>query len=45
MSKQDISKILDKGHQGVGAKVADYDYVELEEALAKDKPFKVFLNM
>jgi 23S rRNA (guanosine2251-2'-O)-methyltransferase len=45
MSKQDISKILDKGHQGVGAKVADYDYVELEEALAKDKPFKVFLML
>ena len=45
MTKQDISKILERGHQGIGAKVADYDYVDLDEALAKDKKFKLFLML
>lgn len=44
MTKQEISKLLERSHQGVGAKVADYEYTSLEDALNKNhKKNKLFV--
>jgi len=45
MDKQSISKLLPKNNQGIGAKVADYQYLTLEDAMAKDKTNKVFVML
>lgn len=45
MTKQAINQILDRGHQGVGAMVEDYVYLSLEDAIQKEKPYKVYLML
>lgn len=45
MNKQTMNETLPPNHQGVGAKVEDYSYLTLEEALAKPKNQKVFVML
>jgi 23S rRNA (guanosine2251-2'-O)-methyltransferase len=45
LDKNKLNNILPSKNQGIGAKVADYTYVTLEEVLNKDKPNKVFLML
>jgi 23S rRNA (guanosine2251-2'-O)-methyltransferase len=45
MPKQEINKLLDRGHQGVGAKVADYEYASLEDVIHKDKRYKTLVML
>ncbi|QMS85349.1 23S rRNA (guanosine(2251)-2'-O)-methyltransferase RlmB [Candidatus Xianfuyuplasma coldseepsis] len=45
MNKQTINETLPPNHQGVGAKIEDYTYLTLEEALAKPKNQKVFVML
>lgn len=43
--KQKINNLLPRQNQGIGAKVADYGYVELEDAINKEKENKVFVML
>ncbi len=45
MDKQKINNLLHKNNQGIGAKVADYEFISLEDALAKPKENKVFVML
>lgn len=44
-NKQKINELLPNNNQGIGAKVADYKYTELEDALNKPKKNKVFIML
>ena len=45
LEKQEINKLLPKNNQGIGAKVADYQYLSLEDALEKTQKNKVFVML
>lgn len=45
LDKQELAKILPKNNQGIGAAVADYKYVTLEDALKKNNKSKVFVML
>ncbi len=45
MDKHSISNLLPTNNQGVGAKVSDYQYLSLEEAMNKEKKNKLFIML
>lgn len=45
MDKNKLNNILPAKNQGIGAKVADYQYVELDKVLSSNKENKVFLML
>lgn len=45
LDKQKMNEVCQKNHQGLGAKVADYEYVSLDNALKKTKENKVFVML
>lgn len=45
LSKTEIVKLLPPSNQGIGAKVEDYKYTELEDALKQEKQNKVFVML
>lgn len=45
LDKQELSNLLPKNNQGIGALVADYKYVSLENALKKNNNSKVFVML
>jgi 23S rRNA (guanosine2251-2'-O)-methyltransferase len=45
MAKQELQQLLPRHHQGIGAKVEDYVYMDLEDAIKKDKSNKVFVML
>ena len=45
MDKKKLNEILPSNNQGIGAKVADYKTITLEDALAKPKENKLFIML
>ena len=45
LPKQEIKKLLPPSNQGVGAKVEDYKYKKLEDALQQEKQNKLFIML
>ena len=43
--KQKINELLKQNNQGIGAKVSDYQFVDLEDALKKPKKNKVYVML
>jgi 23S rRNA (guanosine2251-2'-O)-methyltransferase len=45
LDKQKMNEVCLKNHQGLGAKIDDYKYLTIEDALAKPKENKVFVML
>ena len=45
LEKQKMNEVCMNNHQGIGAKIDDYKYLSLEDALAKPKENKVFVML
>lgn len=45
LNKQKMNEVCMNNHQGIGAKIDDYSYLTIEEAMAKPKKNKVFLML